>query len=72
MHTNTESFPPVSKQSCPTPVVAPQEPSAIPAVELPEWVTTLAVGRLEWATTRAAALPGWATILAGRRGTESE
>ena len=53
-------------------MVAPQELSAIPAVELPEWVITLAAGRLEWATTRAVALPGWATILAGRRGTESD
>jgi len=61
-----------TKQSCPTPVAAPQELSAIPAVVLPEWVTTLAAGRLEWATTRAAALLGWATILAGRRGTRSE
>ena len=62
----------LSKQSCPTPVAAPQELSAIPAVVLPEWVTTLAAGRLEWATTRAAALLGWAIILAGRRGTGSE
>ena len=48
---------------CPTPVAAPQEWAAIPAVVLLEWATTPAAVPREWAITPAAEHRVWVTIL---------